>query len=205
MGNASVFQRKSQGKLIDNNHNNNTHVRKVEEIRQEEYYELYTIIVVGDIAVGKSSLIIRYIDDTYTDSYINTIGVEFKIKTITINGIKIKLQIIDISGEKRFPIGAWRYKKAQGWMIMYDVTDRTSFNHINLWLEQIRQYGDYEHSVKYIVGNKCDLEDLRVVPTDEGKAFAAASQLVFFETSAKTSIGIKECFTCMGSDILIKK
>lgn len=189
MGNLSVSERKPIN---------------LEETRQEEDCEVYTIIIVGDSSVGKSCLIIRYVDNIYTDSYINTIGIEFKIKTIIINGIKRKLQIIDTSGQKQLPIGAWLYKKAHGWVIMYDITDRVSFSHINLWLEQIEQFGDHEHTVKYIVGNKCDLDDRRVVSTDEGKAFATAHQLEFFETSAKTSTGVSECFMCMGSDIFTK-
>ncbi|WBY58514.1 ras-related protein Rab-1B [Plasmodium yoelii yoelii] len=107
----------------------------------DSYDSLFKILLIGDSGVGKSCLLLRFADDTYTDSYISTIGVDFKIKTIEIDDKIIKLQIWDTAGQERFrTITSSYYRGAQGIIIVYDVTDRDSFNNVKNWIIEIEKY-----------------------------------------------------------------
>jgi Ras-related protein Rab-1A len=142
--------------------------------------------LIGDSGVGKSCLLLRFADDTYTESYISTIGVDFKIRTIELDGKTIKLQIWDVSwwrnvksssilillfsssqtaGQERFrTITSSYYRGAHGIIVVYDCTDQESFNNVKQWLEEIERYA-CENVNKLLVGNKCDLTTKKVVDT----------------------------------------
>uniref|UniRef100_A0A452XJL2 GTP-binding protein n=1 Tax=Aegilops tauschii subsp. strangulata TaxID=200361 RepID=A0A452XJL2_AEGTS len=132
-----------------------------------EYDYLFKLLLIGDSSVGKSCLLLRFADDAYVDTYISTIGVDFKIRTVELDGKSVKLQIWDTAGQERFrTITSSYYRGAHGIIIVYDVTDRESFNNVKQWLSEIDRYAS-DSVCKLLVGNKCDLVDSKVVDTEE--------------------------------------
>eukprot|EP00252_Welwitschia_mirabilis_P002287 TRINITY_DN1219_c0_g1_i4.p1 TRINITY_DN1219_c0_g1~~TRINITY_DN1219_c0_g1_i4.p1 ORF type:complete len:139 (+),score=26.97 TRINITY_DN1219_c0_g1_i4:57-473(+) len=124
---------------------------------------LFKILLVGDSAVGKSCLLLRFTEDSYAESYVSTIGVDFKIKTIELDGKTIKFQIWDTAGQERFKtVTSSYYRGAHGIIIVYDITDIDSFDHVKNWLSEIERYTK-DGVDKILVGNKCDLEEKRAV------------------------------------------
>ncbi|XP_073950862.1 ras-related protein ORAB-1-like [Choristoneura fumiferana] len=127
-----------------------------------EYDYLFKLLLIGDSGVGKSCLLLRFADDTYTESYISTIGVDFKIRTVELDGKTIKLQIWDTAGQERFrTITSSYYRGAHGIIIVYDCTDQDSFSNVKQWLEEIDRYA-CDNVNKLLVGNKCDLTTKKV-------------------------------------------
>ncbi|KAJ8122439.1 hypothetical protein O1611_g9839 [Lasiodiplodia mahajangana] len=131
--------------------------------RYDRYDYLFKLLLIGDSGVGKSCLLLRFADDTYTESYISTIGVDFKIRTIELDGKTVKLQIWDTAGQERFrTITSSYYRGAHGICVVYDVTDMDSFNNVKQWLQEIDRYAT-EGVNKLLVGNKSDMSDKKVV------------------------------------------
>ncbi|CAD2094875.1 ras-related protein Rab-1B, putative [Plasmodium vinckei brucechwatti] len=167
----------------------------------DSYDSLFKILLIGDSGVEKSCLLLRFADDTYTDSYISTIGVDFKIKTIEIDDKIIKLQIWDTAGQERFrTITSSYYRGAQGIIIVYDVTDRDSFNNVKNWIIEIEKYAS-EDVQKILIGNKIDLKNDRNVSYEEGKELAESCNIQFLETSAKISHNVEQAFKTMAYEI----
>jgi len=152
--------------------------------------------------VGKSCLLLRYADDSFQSSFITTIGIDFKIKTIELNGKRVKLQIWDTAGQERFrTITTAYYRGAMGILLVYDVTDADSFENVRNWMRQIDQHAT-EAVNKVLVGNKCDAEEeLRQVSAAQGEELAQSYGIKFFETSAKTGKSVDAAFTEIASDI----
>lgn len=168
---------------------------------QAEYDYLFKLLLIGDSGVGKSCLLLRFADDTFTESYISTIGVDFKIRTIDLDSKTIKLQIWDTAGQERFrTITSSYYRGAHGIIVMYDVTDLDSFNNIKQWLHEIDRYAS-ESVNKLLVGNKNDLTSQRAVSFEQGKEFASSLGIDFIETSAKASVNVEKAFLLMASQI----
>ena len=166
-----------------------------------EYDHLFKLLLIGDSGVGKSCLLLRFADDTYTESYISTIGVDFKIRTIEIGGKSIKLQIWDTAGQERFrTITSSYYRGAHGIIVVYDVTDQASFSNVKQWLQEIDRYA-CENVNKLLVGNKCDLTTKKVVDYNTAKEFADGLGIPFLETSAKNSTNVEQSFICMATEI----
>ncbi|KAK9178438.1 hypothetical protein WN943_027628 [Citrus x changshan-huyou] len=162
---------------------------------------LFKLLLIGDSGVGKSCLLLRFADDSYLDSYISTIGVDFKIRTVEQDGKTVKLQIWDTAGQERFrTITSSYYRGAHGIIIVYDVTDQESFNNVKQWLNEIDRYAS-ENVNKLLVGNKCDLTDKKVVSYETAKAFADEIGIPFMETSAKDSLNVEQAFMAMTADI----
>lgn len=136
---------------------------------QNQYDFILKYLIIGSSGVGKSSLLLRYVDDEYSDQHIVTIGVDFKIKTMDVNGKKIKVNIWDTAGQERFKgITSSYYKGAKGIMIVYDLTDLESFKKINDWMIEIEKNAPND-VYKILIGNKSDLDELRKVSYDMGK------------------------------------
>eukprot|EP01038_Epipyxis_sp_PR26KG_P006653 gene6653-9134_t len=168
---------------------------------QAEYDYLFKLLLIGDSGVGKSCLLLRFADDTYTESYISTIGVDFKIRTIDLDAKTIKLQIWDTAGQERFrTITSSYYRGAHGIIVVYDTTDLESFNNVKQWLHEIDRYAS-ENVNKLLVGNKSDLTSKRAVSYDQAKEFAESLGIEFIETSAKNSTNVEKAFMMMASQI----
>ncbi|CAG2108537.1 unnamed protein product [Medioppia subpectinata] len=166
-----------------------------------EYDYLFKLLLIGDSGVGKSCLLLRFADDTYTESYISTIGVDFKIRTIELDGKTIKLQIWDTAGQERFrTITSSYYRGAHGIIVVYDVTDLESFNNVKQWLQEIDRYA-CDNVNKLLVGNKCDLTAKKVVEFAAAKEFAENLGIPFLETSAKSATNVEQAFLTMAAEI----
>jgi Ras-related protein Rab-1A len=158
------------------------------------YDYLFKIIIIGDSGIGKSAILFRFADDMYNDSYISTIGVDFKIKTIFINGKMIKLQIWDTAGQERFrTITTSYYRGSHMIFLCYDITDRETFTNLNIWVNEIKNLAS--GNVRVIVcGTKLDLAHKRQVSKQEGQTFADTYGFDYYETSAKQNKNIDELF-----------
>jgi len=169
-----------------------------------DYDYLFKLLLIGDSGVGKSCLLLRFADDTYTESYISTIGVDFKIRTIEQDQKTVKLQIWDTAGQERFrTITSSYYRGAHGIIIVYDVTDRESFNNVKHWITEIDKYAA-EGVNKLLVGNKSDLQSKKVVTYDEAKELADSLSVQFLETSAKNAHNVEEAFNLMAGEIKVR-
>nr|POF11427.1 gtp-binding protein ypt1 [Quercus suber] len=165
------------------------------------YDYLFKLLLIGDSGVGKSCLLLRFADDTYTESYISTIGVDFKIRTIELDGKTVKLQIWDTAGQERFrTITSSYYRGAHGICVVYDVTDMDSFNNVKQWLQEIDRYAT-EGVNKLLVGNKSDMTDKKVVEYTVAKEFADSLGIPFLETSAKNASNVEQAFLTMARQI----
>ncbi|KAL6939860.1 GTP-binding protein of the rab [Hanseniaspora osmophila] len=167
-----------------------------------DYDYLFKLLLIGDSGVGKSCLLLRFADDTYTQDYISTIGVDFKIKTIELENNKIvKLQIWDTAGQERFrTITSSYYRGAHGIIIVYDVTSLESFQNVKTWLQEIDRYGN-TGVLKLLVGNKNDLVSQKQVDHETALNFANSLNLTLIETSALNSENVEEAFVTMAKQI----
>lgn len=162
---------------------------------------MFKLLIIGDSGVGKSCLLLRFADDTYTESYISTIGVDFKIRTLDLDGKTVKLQIWDTAGQERFrTITSSYYRGAHGIVVVYDTTDKATFGNVKQWLKEIDRYAS-EGVGKLLVGNKSDLTDDRQVDYTAAKEFADELNITFLETSAKDSTNVEEAFVTMAKQI----
>ncbi|KAJ4908864.1 Ras-related protein RABE1d [Raphanus sativus] len=169
---------------------------------RSDYDYLIKLLLIGDSGVGKSCLLLRFSDDTFTTSFITTIGIDFKIRTVELDGKRIKLQIWDTAGQERFrTITTAYYRGAMGILLVYDVTDESSFNNIRNWMKNIEQHAS-DNVNKILVGNKADMdESKRAIPTAKGQALADEYGIKFFETSAKTNLNVESVFLSIAKDI----
>jgi Ras-related protein Rab-1A len=166
-----------------------------------DYDYLFKLLLIGDSGVGKSSLLLRFADDSYLETYISTIGVDFKIRTVELDGKTVKLQIWDTAGQERFrTITSSYYRGAHGIIVVYDVTDQESFSNVKQWLNEIDQYAS-EDVNKLIVGNKSDRDNEKVVDAQTAKAFADEVGIPFLETSAKSASNVEQAFMTMAAEI----
>eukprot|EP00826_Nyctotherus_ovalis_P060015 TRINITY_DN8392_c0_g1_i15.p2 TRINITY_DN8392_c0_g1~~TRINITY_DN8392_c0_g1_i15.p2 ORF type:complete len:202 (+),score=72.18 TRINITY_DN8392_c0_g1_i15:260-865(+) len=161
--------------------------------QQPVYDYLIKLILIGDSGVGKTCFLMRFAEDTFITNYISTIGIDFKVKPVKVDGKMIKLQIWDTAGQDRFrTITQTYYKGAMGVILAYDCTDEASFNNVKNWVKQLETHANPE-IVKVLVGNKSDCTDKKVSAA-KGKELAKEYGMTFFETSAKDNININEVF-----------
>ncbi|TWW68597.1 Ras-related protein [Takifugu flavidus] len=211
---------------------------------KKTYDLLFKLLLIGDSGVGKTCVLFRFSDDAFNTTFISTIGIDFKIKTVELQGKKIKLQIcvLQRSGDIRLPAAVQRrtgiepccsspgqqesvfrsralkdtagqerfhtittsyYRGAMGIMLVYDITNAKSFENISKWLRNIDEHAN-EDVERMLLGNKCDMEDKRVVPKAKGEQIAREHGIRFFETSAKANINIEKAFLTLAEDILRK-
>ncbi|RVE59019.1 hypothetical protein OJAV_G00200090 [Oryzias javanicus] len=152
------------------------------------------ILIIGESGVGKSSLLLRFTEDTFDPEQSATIGVDFKVKTISVDGNKAKLAIWDTAGQERFrTLTPSYYRGAQGVILVYDVTRRETFTKLDNWLNELETYCTRNDLVKMLVGNKIDKEN-HEVDRAEGLKFARKHSTLFIEASAKTKDGVQCAF-----------
>lgn len=169
---------------------------------QPDYDYLFKIIIIGDSGIGKSAILFRFADDLYNNNYISTIGVDFKIKTIFVNGKMIKLQIWDTAGQERFrTITTSYYRGAHMIFMCYDITDRQSFQNLEMWLHEVKKYASLGVRI-VICGTKMDLGSKREVSHEEANLYANKHGYDFYETSAKDNKNVDELFEKSSENML---
>jgi len=172
---------------------------------KKTYDLLFKLLLIGDSGVGKTCVLFRFSDDTFNTTFISTIGIDFKIKTVELQGKKIKLQIWDTAGQERFhTITTSYYRGANGILLVYDITQPKTFDNISKWLRNINEHAS-EDVERMLIGNKCDMEDKRLISEERGKKVAEENGIKFFETSAKENINIEIAFNTLAEDILNKQ
>jgi small GTP-binding protein len=167
---------------------------------------LFRIIIIGESSVGKSCLLGRYFDDEFSSSYVATIGLDFKFKSIVVDEKRVKLQCFDCAGACRFrSLTKTYYRNVDAAIVVYDVSDRRSFDSIVFWLDELKNHTT-KTLVVFIVGNKIDL--VKHVETEELKVLADIHHCKWFETSAKENSSVEQMFEELIADIgknVIKK
>ena len=170
----------------------------------KNYDVLFKIILIGDSSVGKTNILSRFIRNEFDENSKSTIGVEFGTKNFNLNDKIIKAQIWDTAGQERYrSITSVYYKGAQGCLLVYDITKKTSFENIDKWISDLKNSGDENLSI-ILIGNKCDLENERKVTKEEAKEKAQFYKLAFIETSALNGTNIEKAFELLLNDIYIK-
>ncbi|XP_007058865.2 ras-related protein Rab-10 isoform X1 [Chelonia mydas] len=170
---------------------------------------LVKIVMAGESCVGKTSIVRRYTEPSPAGpppaaSYIATVGIDFKVKTITFNDTTVKLQIWDTAGQEQFhTISTSYFRGAHGFVLVYDITNSDSFQGITSWMKDIREKADDEVDI-VLLGNKCDKETERVIPKHSGEKLAWEYGVPFFETSATDNINIEDAFSVLVKEIMNK-
>lgn len=166
----------------------------------------FKLILIGDVCVGKSSIMRRYIENSFTKDYRANIGVEFKVKSLVLDSkTGADLQIWDTAGQERYKtITKQYYKGSNGILLVYDITDRKTFSNLNFWIDDIKMDGP-ENLVFIIIGNKSDMVDQRKVSTEEGENFAKKNGFLFKEVSALNGDNISLVFEILSRDLIRKK
>lgn len=169
---------------------------------QTTYENLVKVLLLGDTSVGKTNLLFRFIENDFIESHLSTIGFDFKSQVVTLeDNTSIKLQIWDTAGQERFmAITRNLFLRAQGILLVYDITEINSFNHIKTWIESIRNVSEVMPIV--LLGNKSDMEEKRKVTHEEGQRLAQEYNLQFLETSAKENSNVREAFITITKEIL---
>ncbi|KAK9127557.1 hypothetical protein Syun_016354 [Stephania yunnanensis] len=167
------------------------------------YEYSFKVLLIGDSGVGKSSLLVSFVNAS-TENLPPTIGVDFKIKLLTVDGKKVKLTIWDTAGQEKFrTLTSSYYRGAQGIILVYDVTRRETFANLStVWAKEIELYSTNQDCIKMLVGNKVDRDGERVVTREEGIALAKDLGCLFLECSAKTRENVQQCFEELALKIL---
>ena len=161
---------------------------------EPNYDYLLKYIIIGDEEVGKSNLLSHYINDRFTSEYQSTIGVEFRAKNVVIRNTTYRIQMWDTSGKENFrSITRAYYKNSVCALVVYDISNRNSFNNVSTWIEDCRNNSS-EKIFMVLIGNKSDLADKRQVSTEEGRELAEKYEMKFYETSAKTGENVNDIF-----------
>ncbi|KAI9291387.1 ras protein [Neoconidiobolus thromboides FSU 785] len=156
----------------------------------------FKLVLLGESAVGKSSLVLRFVKDQFDDYRESTIGAAFLTQSLVLeNGTTVKFEIWDTAGQERYrSLAPMYYRNANCAIVVYDITQPASLEKAKAWIEELHKQAD-SNIVIALAGNKCDLESRRAISTDEAREFAQEAGLIFFETSAKGSVNIQELFT----------
>ncbi|CAD7942900.1 unnamed protein product [Amoebophrya sp. A120] len=169
----------------------------------DDYDHLIKLLLLGDSAVGKSSLLMRFTEDKFEQNFVITIGVDFRMKTIERGNKKLRVQVWDTAGQERFrTITPAYYRSAMGVVMCYDITDDATFDNVEMWLNNLDQHGSSDVQ-KILIGNKSDLEEKRKVPKERGFELAAKHKMQFYETSAKTGDFVEDAFNDIADAVVV--
>lgn len=167
-----------------------------------DYDYLFKILIIGDSGVGKSAILLRYLDDVFVDQYVTTIGVDFRIKTIEHRNKVIKLQIWDTAGQERFrTITSSYYRGATAAIVVFDLTDKESFQNVKFWLDEIDRYTN-KPIKKIFIGTKFDDVNKIVVSGEDIKELEESHNAKCILASAKTGEGVNEAFDVIINEII---
>uniref|UniRef100_G1QG30 Ras-related protein Rab-15 n=1 Tax=Myotis lucifugus TaxID=59463 RepID=G1QG30_MYOLU len=158
---------------------------------------LFRLLLIRDSRVGKTCLLCRFTDNEFHSSHISTIGsqgVDFKMNTIEVDGIKVRIQIWDTAGQERYQTITKQYRRARGIFLVYDISSERSYQHIMKWVSVVNEYAP-EGVQKILIGNKADEEQKRQVGRKQGQQLTKEYGMDFYKTSACTNLNIKESFT----------
>lgn len=168
------------------------------------FTHLLKLVLIGDTGVGKSCLLMRVADDTFIDTFITTIGVDFRFRMMKIGDKNVKLQIWDTAGQERFrTITSAYYRSGDGIIIVYDVGRRETFDNVREWFKEINKYTKPETLI-LLIANKADRAD-RVVSMEEGQALAKELGISIIETSARTAENVESAFVRIAEQLIQKK
>jgi Ras-related protein Rab-1A len=164
----------------------------------------FKLVTVGDSGVGKSCLLTRFVQDFYSDFHVSTIGVDFKTVITMVKGRLVKLQLWDTAGQERFSVVTGNYyRNSDGFVFVYDATNRASFDHVEQWLSQVQQHHECgPTTIKILVGNKSDMGPECVVTEEEGRAKAESMGAFFMATSAKTACNVDIAFLTAAQNLV---
>ena len=164
---------------------------------EENYEVMFKVVLIGDMKVGKTNIVSRYIKNEFNKDSMSTIGVEFGSKELVIEGHNVKVQIWDTAGQEKYKsITNAYYKGAKGAFVVYDITNKNSFDNADNWLNNLRASADKKCSI-ILIGNKSDLENKREVSIEQGEEKAKNSEIAFMETSALSGDNIDKAFEIM--------
>ena len=153
------------------------------------------IVTLGDSMVGKTSIVYRYFENKFNESQLSTIGIDFKTKYIKVRDASVKVLIWDTAGQEKFRnIAKQYYQGANGVLLVFDVSDRKSFERIGYWLNEIKENNKIDSMYVVIVANKIDLVEKRIISREEAEKYAEKNNISYFEVSAKTGEGVAEMF-----------
>ncbi|XP_029456471.1 LOW QUALITY PROTEIN: ras-related protein Rab-37 [Rhinatrema bivittatum] len=160
------------------------------------------VMMLGDSGVGKTSFLIQFKDGAFlSGTFIATVGIDFRNKIVTIDGVKVKLQIWDTAGQERFrSVTHAYYRDAQALLLLYDITSKTSFDNIRAWLTEIHEYAQKD-VVIMLLGNKADVNNERVIRAEDGETLAREYGVPFMETSAKTGMNVELAFLAIAKEL----
>lgn len=171
------------------------------EANSKAFHYLIKVLLIGDSSVGKSCILMRFCSDEFTPSFIATIGIDFKIRNVDLDGKRAKFQVWDTAGQERFKtITTAYYRSAMGFLLVYDVCDEKSFEDIREWYSNIKEHARDNVEV-ILVGNKKDMAAERRVSPEQGRALAQELGLPFIEVSAKTAEGVDDAFLTLARNI----
>lgn len=160
----------------------------------EEYDYLFKILLVGDEGCGKTSILMRYVKDTFQEDLSTTVGVDFDVRTVNHSGDAIRIQIWDTAGQERFhTIVSSYYRGAHAIVILFSLTDMESFEHLEAWLNNVKRYSSENVDI-LILANKCDCAEDRIISQETVQEYAKKVNVTVIETSAKDCINVEEAF-----------
>jgi len=176
-------------------------------MNKRNYDYLVKTIIIGDSGVGKTCLLRRFSDEPFVEFHMTTIGVDFAVKMINLEGKRAKLQIWDTAGQERFhTITVAYYRGADALLLVFDVTDPHSFEHCEQWLKEVRQHTVDNPPEVILVGNKVDVPvEMRMVSAAAAEQFAKQNNIPYIETSARESVGVEEAFESVTSRCVQKR
>lgn len=178
---------------------------KIERINDFQISPTYffRISLLGDSNVGKTSLITRFCDSTFRDNYSNTIGIDFRVVTLKFENIIVKVHIWDTAGQEKFKsLSSNYFRNSHGFIFVYDIVDRKSFESVDDWVNTAFNYNKENCVISYLVGNKSDRKSEKGVSKEEGEKYAKSKGFFFMETSAKNAENVEKIFTRMTYNII---
>ncbi|XP_044103420.1 ras-related protein Rab-37 isoform X1 [Neovison vison] len=160
------------------------------------------VMLLGDSGVGKTCLLIQFKDGAFlSGTFIATVGIDFRNKVVTVDGVRVKLQIWDTAGQERFrSVTHAYYRDAQALLLLYDITNKSSFDNIRAWLTEIHEYAQRD-VVIMLLGNKADVSNERVIRSEDGETLAREYGVPFMETSAKTGMNVELAFLAIAKEL----